>query len=211
MQENPFDHRFFLVVVAYGALVLAGWICFGPTEPKTHDYLAARSLAGNHRIAAGDFKRPSSPWAGRLGFYMPSAVSITGKYVRSAAPVGSDEVISAEEFKDAPDLTIPKGFVALAFPLTANPALIGLLDAGSAVRLFGEDPGAGDKPVPRPISIPATVLAILYDPADKTAPTGYPILSVAAADEQIIAKNLKTLQLALVSPDQPGSATEGVK
>jgi hypothetical protein len=149
------DHPYGLVAAFYGFVVFAaaGLLQFFP--PAQRDYVATRKLNPNHRIVAGDFRRPDV-FLASLGFYLPSASSLEGRYVRETAiePNGSIDLAKLDE---RPDLVMPQACQALILPLPAETGLVATINADSSVIVIGADDEKGA------VSLPAKVHAILCD------------------------------------------------
>jgi hypothetical protein len=180
MREFFADRLFGVVAVAYLAVIVELTCSLGRHKPADRDYLAARDLPLNHRIAAADLRSPPS-LASRLGFYVRPVSAIEGRYVRDK-PIAAGAPIVAAALADRPDTTLPDKTLAVAFPVASDSSIMSALDAGSPVTLVVTD---GD--------------AILCAPAKDAAQACFPLLYVPVPADHgaSIVKNQATLRLML--------------
>lgn len=191
-----FDCRFAWLAVAYAGLVLGAAYANRHRASSTVDEIAARDLPHNHRMVPEDL-RPQQTFAGSLGFYLANRSLIEGKYVK---PVKIQEKtpVHAADLAAAPDMTLGANISAVIFPLPADSKLAQLLDVATPVVLLGADP---DKKTP--VAVPASVLAVLCEPAEKTPPSVcYPVLGISNDKIDFVTKNQAALRLALISEQQ---------
>jgi hypothetical protein len=189
------DHPFALVAAGYAAVVVACWCWLWgwPAQPQDRDYVAARELVNNHRIVSGDLRRPAT-LAGSLGFYVATAASIEGKYVNTTKPsIMPGESVRTVALLDRPNMELPENMRAAAFPLPSGSRIIGMLEVGSPVVLVGQDTEKV------PVSIPATVHAIICGSTKSDTESCYPILRIPAEQSHVVMKNQAALHLALRS------------
>lgn len=180
--------RFFWLGATYVVAVMVVWLFAWPDQPPSRDYVAAVRMATNHRVVASELRRPASI-AGTLGFYIKTTASIEGKYVKPKAGILPGQPVNDAVLSDSPDMTLPNKTTAVVFPLT-NSKVTRLLDAGSPVVLFGQDPNSKAA-----VSIPATVHAILCDPVGSETRTCYPILCIAENQAKFVLNYLAALKL----------------
>lgn len=193
LMKGPLNHPFASVAVAYvGFVVFIWYYCWAAVAPAP-DYVAAGQLVTNHRIVAGDLRRPDTV-AQSLGFYMATRSSVEGKYVKTKPAIIHGQFVQTAALADKPDMQLPDKMRAVVFALPADSRLIGLLDVGSPVVLLGRDPDAKAS-----LTINATVHAILCEPT-KNDPKGCnPVLRIPEDQIQIFIKNQAALRLAIRS------------
>ncbi len=188
--------RFCWLAVIYAVGMLCVWHLAWPSQERSRDYLAAVAMVHNHRIVASDLKHPDGV-VGWLGFYMQPTASLEGKYVTPKDGISPPQPVNDAVLTNRPDMTLPPQTSAVVLP-AVDAKMIGLLDAGSPVTLFGPDT---DAKAMAPVA--ATVHAILCDIADSGAKSCYPVVRVAEAQAPLVLKNLSTLKLAPASLPSP--------
>lgn len=132
ISDRPYGAGAALYVLA--ALAITQW-GLHHSSSKPH-YVATHVLVGNHRILMSDIKRPMKDLVSRYGFYMDPVDSVLGKYLPLGTRIERGEPIKAETLADVADLSIPDDMIRVALPLSTNPGVLGLLDAGSTVLLL---------------------------------------------------------------------------
>jgi len=209
------NRRFGIAVVVYAALMALVEAVFTDCHHPPGTYIAATTLARNHRIAAGDLRRPFE-WPSSMGWYLPDRTSMEGKYVVGNL-IGACEPVSESSVRSGPDLHPDPELTLVSLPLTAESQLARMLDAGSTVEIQSAQkpppqqsepnatPDAGKVNPPQnpaggppPSPITASVHAILCDAPtgqDKTTTPCYAILAVPASIEQYIAAQKESIRL----------------
>ena len=168
--------------------------------PRDHagaQYVAATDLPKNHRITAGDLRRPQQ-WPYSAGWYMPDRDALEGKYLKEdrkhCEPVTAEHDVAA-----APDLTSAPDEVLVTVPFASGSQLTKILDPEATVEIRGSVPagapsGTTPAPAPAPMTKEAKVRAVLCDAAaEKAPPACYAVLAVKRDDEPSVslAKDLR--------------------
>jgi hypothetical protein len=188
--------RYGLIVVVYVVAIWLVWRGWPQDPPDQRAYVTETALAFNHRLIVADFHRPDSGMES-FGFYMRTPASVVGKYMTSTKGIAAGRPVDPTMLADRPVLTVPADSTVVIYT-AVDPKLMALLDAGTSVILFGQDADAKT-----PMSVTATILAILCDSAADDVKSCYPALSLAAKDAPLVVKNLATLKLALTGIPQP--------
>lgn len=185
-------HPYATCVIVYLFIVAAcTWRLVGLSEER-HLHQAAAELTKNHRVTASDLQRPSG-WVGSLGFYLPPAAEIQGRYVKNdriakGAPIGASALL------EKPDIAVVKPNVGLLIPIvTADTRLLSQLSVGTALMLVGQ---GGD----RTIMYPATLRAIVCEAKGANC---QPFVEVSENDVTGVVKNLTALRLTVRPPSDP--------
>jgi hypothetical protein len=190
------DRRFVFVACVYVSLVVGAAFAHWPQGAEERDYIAARELPHNHRLAPEDLRAPAS-FAGSLGFYLRKRAAIVGKYVKPD-PICEGDPVRISELADKPDMRLGANVGAVVFSLPADSHLDRLLDVGAPVVLLGQDPDTK-----APVAKAAAVHAVLCEPSDKSAPAAcFAVLEIAADTIGFVTKNAAALHLALSSEAQ---------
>jgi hypothetical protein len=182
------DRPYAIVGALYLAAVLIGWQWRWSDKPLDRHYIAAGELVNNHRIVLRDLKTPDT-FAG--SFYLPPKTELVGRYIRAASPIRAKQPIPEDALADKPDMQLPDKS-QVAFPLPAAAIPLSMLDAGSTVILLGKDADGKN-----PISITATVHAIVCDAKKPDGETCFPVLRIPAKQSDQATSNQATLRVVL--------------
>src|ERR1039457_3067903 len=177
-------YRYGIALLIYAVLIAAAGIWFTRKDPWG-SYIAARGLVRNHRIVAGDLRKPFD-WPSSAGWYLPNDDALNGQYVVSD-PVAPCARVTSANTASSPNFQVGGGLNLVTLPLPDGSPLIWALDAGSTVELVG----------PKDETKIVAVQAIVCDPgttSDKSA-SCHAVFAVSAPVEDFVTKNRTAIRI----------------